>query len=64
MTAISIDVPRKIPSCLLLLQEVLQDQQMGLIKAVFTLLPLCLRFYTQALRAKFLFFTALWLSYM
>ena len=61
MAAISIRVPRESPSCLLPLQEALQDQQLGLT------VPLCwdseqVRFCVCPLRAESLFLTALHLS--
>ena len=40
MTASSIYVPKRSPSCLLLLWEVLQDQQVGLTQATFKWLPI------------------------
>ena len=67
MAAASVYVPRVSPSCLLPLQEALQDQQVHLTQALFKclLLPLIsehVKFCVHHLRVEFLFPTILWLS--
>ena len=59
MAAVSVCVPRMNFSCLLPLQETLQDQQVGLTQAPFKLLLPCIleyvRFYVNPLRVESLF---------
>ena len=67
MASASYYVPRVSTSCLLPLQETLQDQQVGLTQGHFKLLPPpwvleCVGFCVCSLRVKSLLCTALWLS--
>ena len=67
MASASIYVPRGNFHCLLLLQEALQDQQMGMTQAPFKLLPLPwvlehVKFCMHSFTVESLFSTALWLA--
>ena len=65
MSVASVTVPRGSPSCLLLLWEALQDQQVGLTQAPSQLLPLFwvaeqVRYYALPLRVESLFPMVFW----